>query len=805
MATTTTPATGDERASGAATVDGVERVFGARMRRKEDPRFLTGRGQYTDDVQVAGTLHAAFVRSPHPHARVLGIDLEAARSHPGVIAVYTGKELADAGVNGIPTGWLLPGLKPSNHHAIAVEKVHHVGEAVAVIVAESASLARDAADLVTVEYDPLPAVADAEQALSAGAPIVRTDGTDNVCFRWEIGDAAATDAAFTTAATVVRQRLVNQRLIPVAIEPRASLATYTRATDELTLWVTSQNPHVHRLIMGAFVLGLPEHKFRVISPDVGGGFGSKIFVYTEEVVVAWLARTLERPVKWTAERRESFMTDSHGRDHVTDAEMAFDANGRIVGLRVKTLANLGAHLTLFAPAIPTYLYGTLLSGQYRIPAIHADVTGVFTHTTPVDAYRGAGRPEACYLLERMIDLAAGELEVDPAELRRRNFIQADQFPYLTPVALQYDSGNYEPALDRALAMADYPNLRAEQEKLRKDGRYIGVGLSSYIEACGLAPSQVVGQLGSQAGLYESATVRVHPTGKVTVQTGSHQQGQGHETTFAQIVADRLGIDIDDVEVVHGDTGRVQFGMGTYGSRSGAVGGTAIVHSLDKVVEKSKRIAAHMLEAAPEDIELTRGRFHVRGSPDRSKGLPDISLAAYLAHSMPAGTEPGLEATSFFDPPNFTYPFGTHVAVVEVDADTGTVSLLRYIAVDDVGNVINPMIVDGQLHGGIAQGVAQALWEGAEYDDSGQLITGSLMSYGLPKAHQLPFFELDRTVTPSPVNPLGLKGVGEAGAIASPPAVVNAVMDALKPFGVRHLDMPLTAPKVWQAIQSATGR
>jgi carbon-monoxide dehydrogenase large subunit len=554
--------------------------------------------------------------------------------------------------------------------------------------------------------------------------------------------------------------------------------------------------------MGAFVLGLPEHKFRVISPDVGGGFGSKIFIYTEEVVVAWLARTLERPVKWTAERRESFMTDSHGRDHVTDAEMAFDSNGRIVGLRVKTLANLGAHLTLFAPAVPTYLYGTLLSGQYRIPAIHAEVTGVFTHTTPVDAYRGAGRPEACYLLERMIDLGAGELGVDPAELRRRNFIQADQFPYLTPVALQYDSGNYEPALDRALAMVDYPNLRTEQEKLRKQGRYIGVGLSSYIEACGLAPSQVVGQLGSQAGLYESATVRVHPTGKVTVQTGSHQQGQGHETTFAQIVADRLGIDIDDVEIVHGDTGRVQFGMGTYGSRSGAVGGTAIVVSLDKIVEKSKRIAAHMLEAAPEDIELTRGRFHVRGSPDRSKGLPDISLAAYLAHSMPAGMEPGLEATSFFDPPNFTYPFGTHIAVVEIDADTGTVSLLRYIAVDDVGNVINPMIVDGQLHGGIAQGVAQALWEGAEYDDSGQLITGSLMSYGLPKAHQLPFFELDRTVTPSPVNPLGVKGVGEAGAIASPPAVVNAVMDALKPFGVRHLDMPLTAPKVWQAIQSA---
>jgi len=802
MATTTIPATGDDRVASASAEGTVERFLGARVRRKEDPRFLTGRGIYTDDVRLIGTVHAAFVRSPHAHAVIRTIDLDAARAHPGVVGVYTGTDLVEAGVNGIPVGWLLPGLKPSNHHAIAVDKVHYVGEAVAVIVADSPYAARDAAELVVVDYDPLPAVADVEQALAASAPIVRTDGTDNVCFRWQIGDATATDAAFATAAKVVRQRLVNQRLIPVAMEPRASCATYVRATDELTLWVTSQNPHVHRLIMGAFVLGLPEHKFRVISPDVGGGFGSKVFVYTEEVVVAWLARTLERPVKWTAERRESFMTDSHGRDHVTDAEMAFDPNGRIVGLRVKTLANLGAHLTLFAPAIPTYLYGTLLSGQYRIPAIHADVTGVFTHTTPVDAYRGAGRPEACYLLERMIDLGAGELGVDPAELRRRNFIPADQFPYLTPVALQYDSGNYEPALDRALAMVDYANLRGEQEKLRKQGRYIGVGLSSYIEACGLAPSQVAGQLGSQAGLYESATVRVHPTGKVTVQTGSHQQGQGHETTFAQIVADRLGIDIDDVEVVHGDTGRVQFGMGTYGSRSGAVGGSAIVVSLDKIVEKSKRLAAHMLEAAPEDIELTRGRFHVRGSPDRSKGLPDISLAAYLAHSMPAGMEPGLEATSFFDPPNFTYPFGTHIAVVEVDADTGTVSLLRYIAVDDVGNVINPMIVDGQLHGGIAQGVAQALWESAEYDESGQLLTGSLMSYGVPKAHQLPFFELDRTVTPSPVNPLGVKGVGEAGAIASPPAVVNAVMDALKPFGVRHVDMPLTAPKVWQAIQSA---
>jgi aerobic carbon-monoxide dehydrogenase large subunit len=802
MATTTTPATGDERTTRADATDSVERIFGARMRRKEDPRFLTGRGMYTDDVQIAGTLHAAFVRSPHAHARIRGIDLDAARSHPGVVAVYTGKDLADGGVNGIPVGWLLPGLKPSNHHAIAAEKVHYTGEPVAVIVAESAFAARDAAELVAVDYDPLPAVADAEQALADGAPVVRNDASDNVCFRWQIGDAAAAGAAMDQAATVVRQRLINQRLIPVAMEPRASLATYMRATDELTLWVTSQAPHVHRLIMGAFVLGLPEHRFRVIAPDVGGGFGSKVFVYPEEVAVAWLARTLERPVKWTAERRESFMTDSHGRDHITDAEMAFDADGRIVGLRVRTVANLGAHLTLFAPAIPTYLYGTLLSGQYRIPAIHAEVTGVFTHTTPVDAYRGAGRPEACYLIERMVDLGARELGMDPAELRRRNFIPPDQFPYLTPVALQYDSGNYEPALDRALAMVNYAGFRAEQERLRTQGRYVGVGLSSYIEACGLAPSQVAGQLGSQAGLYESATVRVHPTGKVSVYTGSQTQGQGHETTFAQIVADRLGIAMDDVEVVHGDTGRVQFGMGTYGSRSAPVGGSAIAVSLDKIVEKSKRIAAHMLEAAPEDIELTSGRFHVRGSPDRSKGLPDISLAAYLAHSMPSGLEPGLEATSFFDPPNFTYPFGTHIAMVEVDADTGQVTLLRYIAVDDVGNVINPMIVDGQLHGGIAQGVAQALWESAEYDDNAQLLTGSLMNYGLPKARQLPFFELDRTVTPSPVNPLGVKGVGEAGTIASPAAVVNAVMDALSPFGIAHLDMPLTAPKVWRAMQAA---
>ncbi|WP_025411185.1 molybdopterin cofactor-binding domain-containing protein [Gemmatirosa kalamazoonensis] len=782
----------------------TERLVGASVRRKEDPRFLTGRGVYTDDVKIPGTLHAAFVRSPHAHARIVRIDAARARETKGVVGVFTGQHLADAGVNGIPTAWLLPDLKLSNQRAIAVDVARYVGEPVAVVVAESAFTARDAAELVEVEFEPLPAVADAEQALADGAPLVRDDAPGNVAFRWALGDAAATDAAFAGAATVVKQRLVNQRLIANAIEPRASLATYNRATDELTLYVTSQAPHVHRLMMGAFVLGVPEHKFRVISPDVGGAFGSKMFVYSEEVAVAWLARTLGQPVKWTAERRESFLTDAQGRDHVSDAEIALDADGKVIGLRVHTVANLGAHLLLLAAAVPTYLYGTLLSGQYPIPAIHVDVVGVYTHTTPVDAYRGAGRPEACYVIERMMDLAARAVNQDPAEFRRRNFVPADAFPFQTAVALVYDSGNYEPTLDRALEMVGYAAFREEQARARERGRYLGLGLSCYIEACGAAPSKIAGALGAQAGLYESGVVRVHPTGKVSVYTGSHQHGQGHETTFAQIVADRLGIGVDDVEVVHGDTGRVQFGMGSYGSRSGPVGGTAVALSVDKIIDKGRKLAAHLLEAAPEDVEFTDGKFGVRGAPGRAKSLAEISLAAHLAHSMPDGMEPGLEATTYWDPSNFTFPFGTHVAVVEVEAETGQTTLLRYVAVDDVGNVINPMIVDGQLHGGIAQGVAQALWEHAPYDDGGQPLAASLMEYNVPKADQLPSFELDRTVTPSPVNPLGIKGVGEAGAIAATVAVANAVHDALAPFGVTHVDMPLTPPRVWRAIQSAQG-
>lgn len=788
----------------ATTAEPGTSLMGASVRRKEDQRFITGAGRYTDDLKLPGQTYAAFVRSPHASATINAIDARAALAMPGVLAVLTGEDMKQAGVNPIPPGWLHPGIKIAEYRALAVGRVGHVGNAVAVVIADSPMLARDAADAVVVDYSDHPAVADAVAALKPGAPQVHPDAPGNIAFTWQLGDAAATEAAMAGAKTVVKQHLVNQRLIANAMEPRASLASYDPAADELTLYVTSQNPHVHRLIMGAFVLGIPEHKFRVIAPDVGGGFGSKIFIYPEECVVAWASKVIGRPVKWTATRSEAYLTDAQGRDHDTDVEMAFDANAKIVALRVKTVANLGAYLSLFAPAVPTYLYGTLLSGQYNIPAIHVDVTAVYTHTTPVDAYRGAGRPEATYVLERTLDVAAHQLGIDPAELRRRNLVDPGAFPFQTAVALQYDSGNYEPALDKALAMVDYKGFRAQQAAARAKGKFLGIGLSSYIEACGLAPSHIVGSLGAQAGLYESGVVRIHPTGKVTVLTGSHSHGQGHETTFAQIAASELGCSIDDVEIVHGDTGRVPFGMGTYGSRSGAVGGAALYNSLQKVKDKGRRIAAHLLEAAAEDVDFAGGNYFVKGSPSRSKGFGEVALAAYLAHNLPADMEPGLEATTFFNPGNFVFPFGTHIAMVEVDSETGHVTLQRYVAVDDFGNVINPMIVDGQLHGGIAQGTAQALWEGAQYDSNGQLLTGSLMNYAIPKAEFLPNFETDRTVTPSPVNPLGVKGAGEAGTIASTAAVANAVIDALSPFGITHLDMPLTPPRIWTAIQGAKG-
>ncbi len=773
-------------------------MIGSSIKRVEDPRFIQGKGTYTDDIKLPGMVHAVFVRSPYAHATINSIDTSAAQAMPGVVAVYTGRDLQDAGVGSNPTGWLLPDLKIPPHPAIAVDRVNYVGEPVAVILAEDPYVAHDAADAVHVDYDALPVVAAPDKATNS--PAIHEEAPGNVAFEWAIGDKAQTDAAFANAAKVARVHLINNRLIPNAMEPRSCVAS-PGPTGEVTLWLTSQNPHIHRLIIGAFVLGLAEQKFRVVAPDVGGGFGSKIFIYSDEIVVTWVAMQLGRAVKWTSTRREANMTDAHGRDHVTDAEMAFDANGKILGFRVNTIANLGAYLTLFAPAVPTYLYGTLMSGQYPIPAIYCHVTGVFTNTVPVDAYRGAGRPEATYVVERLVDVGAAELGMDPAELRRINFVQPDQFPYQTQVALVYDSGNYEAALNRALERLNYADLRRQQEEGRQQGRYIGIGFSSAIEACGLAPSSVVGSLGAQAGQWESAIVRVHPTGKVTVQTGSHSHGQGHETTFAQIVADGLGVPIEDVAIQHGDTAQSPFGWGTYGSRSAAVGGSAVAVSVQKLQDKIKRIAAHLLEANAEDMEYADGKAFVKGAPGRVKTFGEVALMAHLAHQYPPDLEPGLEATTFFDPTNFTFPFCTHVAVVEVDANTGAVEVMRYLAVDDVGNLINPLIVDGQIHGGVVQGIGQALWEGAVYSEDGQLLTGTMMDYAVPKAAYLPMIETDQTITPAPQNPLGVKGVGEIGAIAAPAAVVNAVVDALKPFGVTHLDMPVTAEKVYQAIHS----
>ena len=775
-------------------------VLGQSLKRREDAALITGKGKYTDDFTRPGQTYAVIVRSPYAHARILGIDSSKAMALPGVLAVYTGHDLADKG-GVVPTCWLLPNLKTPAHPILAKDMVRHVGDGVAVVVAEDRYVARDAADLVEVDYEPLSAVADPRKAAEPGAPLVHDDVPGNLAFDWTLGDEDKTAAAFAAAPHKVEVDLRNNRLIPHAVEPRAALAEWDDSKGELTLWMTTQNPHVHRLLLSLASTGLPEHKIRVIAPEVGGGFGSKIHHYPDEAIAGWCAMKLHRPVKWTATRSETNLTDTHGRDHWSKAELAFDNDGKILGLRVLTHASMGAYLSTFAPSVPTYLYGTLLSGQYDIPAIFVRTLGIFTHTTPVDAYRGAGRPEATFVVERLMDLGARELGVDPAEFRRRNFISKDAFPYQTQVALQYDSGNYAPAMDKALEMVGYEALRAEQAKRRAEGgKLLGIGFSSFIEACGLAPSQVVGSLGAQAGLWESAKVRVHPTGTVSVYSGSSGHGQGHKTTFAQIVSDRLGIPYDNIEVFQGDTQEVQFGMGTYGSRSAAVGGSAVVAALNKVIAKGKKIAAALLEASEEDVVFENNEFFVKGVPGKAKAWGEVVLEAYLSHKMPDSLEPGLEETAFYNPSNFTYPFGTHIAVVEIDADTGAVCLLRYVCVDDVGNVINPMIVEGQVHGGLAQGIGQALWEEAVYDDDAQLLTATMMDYALPRAHKLPSFETDRTVTPCPHNPLGVKGVGEAGAIASPAAVANAVIDALAPFGVRHLDMPYTSEKVWQAIQ-----
>lgn len=786
-------------------------VLGQPVKRVEDKKFITGKGRYTDDIVLPKMTFAAILRSPYAHANIKSIDTKASAAAEGVVAVFTGEQMQADGVGGLPAGWQVDfkngdTMKEPPHPPLAVGKVRHVGDSVAVVIAETPAQAKDALELVQVDYDVLDVVVDAVAATKDGAPQLFEDVPNNMPFDWELGDKEKTDKAMASADHVTTLEYSNQRLIPNAIEPRCAIGDFDDADDHYTLYTSSQNPHVIRLLMSAFVMGIPEHKVRVVSPDVGGGFGSKIFHYAEEVITMWSSKQLCRPVKWTAERSESFITDAHGRDHTTKAEMGFDKDGNVLALRVDTHANLGAYLSTFGPCVPTYLYGTLLQGVYTTPAVHVNVTAVFTNTVPVDALRGAGRPEATYVLERLFDQAAHEMNTDPAALRRRNLIPpfdgVNQPGYETQVALVYDSGNYEPVLDRVLEMVGYDDLRKEQEAARKDGRYIGIGLSTYIEACGIAPSAVVGSLGARAGLYESGAVRVQPTGKVTVLTGSHSHGQGHDTTFSQLVSDSLGIPMEDIEIVHGDTDLVPFGMGTYGSRSLAVGGVAINNSLDKIKEKGAKIAAHLLEASAEDLEYADAQWTVKGT-DKSIGFGDVALTAYVPHNYPEGLEPGLEFTSFYDPANFCFPFGAHIAVVEVDIETGEVSLVRYAACDDVGNVVNPMIVDGQVHGGVTHGIGQALMEGAIYDDDGQLTNGSYMDYAMPRADDLPTFETDRTVTPCPHNPLGVKGAGETGTIGSTPAVVNAVVDALWSLGVRDLQMPLTPQRVWQALQSAS--
>jgi carbon-monoxide dehydrogenase large subunit len=785
--------------------------IGAPVRRKEDYRFITGQGTYTDDINRPGQLHACILRSPHAHARIVGIDTAAAARAPGVVAIFTGKDLAAENVGGIPCGWQIhskdgsPMVEPP-HPALVIDRVRHVGDQVALVVAETRSQARDAAEQIVVDYEPLPAVTSAEEALRPGAPQVWEQAPGNLCYDWHLGDKAAVDAAFAKAAHVTKLEIVNNRLVPNAMEPRAAIGEFDRATGQYTLYTTSQNPHVIRLLMGAFVLHIPEHKLRVVAPDVGGGFGSKIYHYAEEALVTWAAGKVNKPVKWTADRSESFVSDAHGRDHRTHAELALDKDGKFLALKVSTIANMGGYLSTFAPAIPTYLYGTLLAGTYTTPAVYVETKAVFTHTVPVDAYRGAGRPEATYVVERIVDTAARELKIDPAELRRRNFIPKNAYPYQTPVALQYDSGDYFTTLDMATKAAGYGEFEFRREQAAKRGKLLGIGLATYIEACGIAPSAVVGSLGARAALYETAEIRVHPTGSITLFTGSHSHGQGHETTFAQLVSDRLGLPIEQVEVSHGDTDKIPFGMGTYGSRSLPVGGSAIVKALDKIVAKGTKIAAHLLEAAEADIEFKDGKFTLAGT-DRSKTFGEIALTAYVPHKYPIEElEPGLDETAFYDPKNFTYPSGCHIAEIEVDRDTGVVEVVNFTAADDFGRIVNPLIVEGQVHGGLVQGIGQALYENCVYDkETGQILSASYNDYTMPRADNVPSFTVATNTTLCTHNPLGVKGCGEAGAIGAPAAIMNAVIDALAPLGITDLDMPATPERVWQAIQAHTLR
>ncbi|MBP0115424.1 MULTISPECIES: xanthine dehydrogenase family protein molybdopterin-binding subunit [Bradyrhizobium] len=779
---------------------GVEGI-GARVVRKEDKRFITGKGRYVDDIKLTGMTHAYFIRSPHAHAKVKGIDSSAALKMPGVVAVLTGKQLVDDKVGNLICGWAITSkdgspMKMGAWPAMAPETVRFVGQAVAVVIAESKNLARDAAEAVVVDYEELPAVADMHAAIKTGAPQLHPEAPGNQVYDWVIGDEGAVNAAFSKAANVVKLDVTNNRLAPNAMEPRAAIADYDAAEEHFTLYTTSQNPHVARLVLSAFYNIAPEHKLRVIAPDVGGGFGSKIFIYPEEMVALWASKKVGRPVKWTGDRTEAFLTDAHGRDHITHAEMAFDANNKIIGLRVKTYANFGAYMSLFSSSVPTYLYATLLSGQYNIPAIHAEVIGVYTNTTPVDAYRGAGRPEASYLIERLMETAARQLNVDPAQLRRTNFIT--QFPHQTPVIMAYDTGDFNASLDAAMKAIDYAGFPARKAQAKSQGKLRGIGVSCYIEACGIAPSKAVGSLGAGVGLWESAEVRVNPVGTIEILTGSHSHGQGHETTFCQLVADRLGVPISQVSIVHGDTDKVQFGMGTYGSRSAAVGLTAILKAMEKVESKAKKIAAHALEASEADIVIENGEFKVTGT-DKAIAFPMVALAAYTAHNLPEGMEPGLKESAFYDPTNFTFPAGAYICELEVDPGTGKTSFINFVAADDFGRLINPMIVEGQVHGGLAQGIGQALLEHAIYDANGQPVTASFMDYAMPRADDLPSFNLSHTTTLCPGNPLGIKGCGEAGAIGASAAVINAITDAI---GKNNLEMPATPDRVWRTIHAA---
>ncbi len=776
---------------------GMEGI-GASVVRKEDKRFITGKGRYTDDIRLHNMTYAQFIRSPHAHAKIKSIDPSAALKMPGVVAVLSGKQLVEDKVGNLICGWMIHSkdgtpMKMGAYPALAPDVVRYVGQAVAVVIADSKNLARDAAEAVVVNYEELPAVGDIKAAIAPGAPQLHPEAPGNIVYDWTIGDEKAVNDAFAKAANVVSIEVTNNRLVPNAMEPRSAIADFNSAEDHYTLYTTSQNPHVARLVLSAFYNIAPEHKLRVIAPDVGGGFGSKIFIYPEEMVALWASKKVDRPVKWTADRTESFLTDAHGRDHLSKAEMAFDKDNKMLALRVKTHANFGGYMSLFSSSVPTYLYATLLSGQYNIPAIFAEVIGVYTNTTPVDAYRGAGRPEASFLVERLVETSARQLKVDPAELRRKNFIT--QFPHQTPVIMAYDAGDFNASLNAALKAIDYAGFPARKAKAKQEGKLRGIGFSCYIEACGIAPSKAVGSLGAGVGLWESAEVRVNPVGTIEVLTGSHSHGQGHETTFAQVVADRLGIPIDQISIVHGDTDKVQFGMGTYGSRSAAVGLSAIVKALEKVEAKAKKIAAHQLEASEKDIVIENGAFKVAGT-DKAMAMANVALAAYTAHNLPDGMEPGLKETAFYDPTNFTFPAGAYICEVDVDPATGKTTFVNFVAADDFGRMINPMIVEGQVHGGLAQGIGQALLEHAVYDANGQLTSGTFMDYAMPRADDLPTFKIEHTVTLCPGNPLGVKGCGEAGAIGASGAVINAITDAI---GNNKLEMPASPDRVWAAI------